>query len=40
MAQRVNWAYRQRNPIERMFRRLKGWRRISTRDDKLAAVII
>jgi putative transposase len=30
-------AYRQRNLIERMFRRLKDWRRIATRDDKLAA---
>ena len=30
-------AYRQRNLIERMFRRLKDWRRIATRYDKLAA---
>ena len=30
-------AYRQRNLIERMFCRLKDWRRISTRYDKLAA---
>jgi putative transposase len=30
-------AYRQRNLIERMFRRLKDWRRIATRDGKLAA---
>ena len=29
-------AYRQRNLIERMFRRLKDWRRIATRYDKLA----
>jgi transposase len=30
-------AYRQRNVIERMFCRLKDWRRIATRYDKLAA---
>ena len=30
-------AYRQRNLIERMFCRLKDWRRIPTRYDKLAA---
>ena len=30
-------AYRQRNIIERMFCRLKDWRRIATRYDKLAA---
>jgi putative transposase len=30
-------AYRQRNLIERMFCRLKDWRRIGTRYDKLAA---
>jgi transposase len=30
-------AYRQRNAIERMFGRLKDWRRIATRYDKLAA---
>lgn len=29
-------AYRQRNAIERMFCRLKDWRRIATRYDKLA----
>lgn len=29
-------AYRQRNVIERMFCRLKDWRRIATRYDKLA----
>jgi transposase len=29
-------AYRQRNPIERMFARLKDFRRIATRYDKLA----
>ena len=29
-------AYRQRNTIERMFCRLKDWRRIATRYDKLA----
>ncbi len=29
-------AYRQRNIIERMFCRLKDWRRIATRYDKLA----
>jgi transposase len=29
-------AYRQRNLIERMFCRLKDWRRIATRYDKLA----
>jgi transposase len=28
--------YRQRNVIERMFSRLKDWRRIATRYDKLA----
>lgn len=27
--------YRQRNRVERLFRRLKGWRRIFTRYDKL-----
>jgi transposase len=30
-------AYRQRNLIERMFCRLKDWRRIATRYDKLSA---
>ena len=30
-------AYRRRNLIERMFCRLKDWRRIATRYDKLAA---
>jgi transposase len=30
-------AYRQRNLIERTFSRLKDWRRIATRYDKLAA---
>jgi transposase len=30
-------AYRQRNLIERMFGRLKDWRRVATRYDKLAA---
>jgi putative transposase len=30
-------AYRQRNLIERMFCRLKDWRRIATRYDKLAS---
>ena len=30
-------AYRQRNLIERMFCRLKDWRRVATRYDKLAA---
>jgi putative transposase len=30
-------AYRQRNLIERMFCRLKDWRRIATRYDRLAA---
>jgi putative transposase len=30
-------AYRHRNLIERMFCRLKDWRRIATRYDKLAA---
>ena len=30
-------AYRQRNLVERMFCRLKDWRRIATRYDKLAA---
>jgi transposase len=30
-------AYKQRNLIERMFCRLKDWRRIATRYDKLAA---
>jgi transposase len=29
-------AYRQRNLVERMFCRLKDWRRIATRYDKLA----
>jgi putative transposase len=29
-------AYRQRNQIERMFCRLKDWRRIATRCEKLA----
>jgi putative transposase len=29
--------YKRRNLIERMFRRLKDWRRIATRYDKLAA---
>ena len=31
-------AYRQRNLVERMFCRLKDWRRIATRYDKLAHV--
>ena len=30
-------AYRSRNLVERMFCRLKDWRRIATRYDKLAA---
>jgi transposase len=30
-------AYRQRNLIERMFCRLKDWRRLATRYDKLAS---
>jgi putative transposase len=30
-------AYRQRNLAERMFCRIKDWRRIATRYDKLAA---
>ena len=30
-------SYKQRNLIERMFCRLKDWRRIATRYDKLAA---
>jgi putative transposase len=30
-------AYRHRNLIERMFCRLKDWRRIATRYDKLAS---
>jgi putative transposase len=30
-------AYRRRNIIERMFSRLKDWRRVATRYDKLAA---
>ena len=30
-------AYRDRNLIERAFRRLKDWRRIATRYDKLAS---
>lgn len=30
-------AYKQRNLIERMFCRLKDWRRIATRYDKLAS---
>jgi putative transposase len=30
-------AYRRRNLIERMFRRLKDWRPIATRYDKLTA---
>ena len=30
-------AYRQRNLIERMFCRVKNWRRIATRYDKLVA---
>ena len=29
-------AYRQRNLVERMFCRLKDWRRVATRYDKLA----
>ena len=29
-------AYKQRNRVERMFGRLKDWRRIATRYDKLA----
>ena len=33
-------AYKQRNLVERMFRRLKDWRRVATRYDKLAAIII
>jgi transposase len=33
-------AYRQRNLIERMFCRLKDWRRIATRYDKLAAMVL
>lgn len=30
-------AYKQRNLVERMFCRLKDWRRVATRYDKLAA---
>lgn len=30
--------YRQRNRIERLFRRLKAWRRVFTRYDKLDAM--
>ena len=30
-------AYKQRNLVERMFCRLKDWRRLATRYDKLAA---
>lgn len=30
-------AYKQRNLVERMFYRLKDWRRVATRYDKLAA---
>jgi transposase len=30
--------YRERNPVERLFRRLKGFRRIFTRYDKLDAL--
>ncbi|WP_375154990.1 transposase [Ensifer sp. ENS11] len=33
-------AYRNRNVIERMFCRLKDWRRVATRYDKLAIVHI
>jgi transposase len=29
-------AYRRRNVIERLFRKLKNWRRIATRYDRLA----
>ncbi len=31
-------AYKQRNLVERRFCRLKDWRRIATRYDKLAAI--
>lgn len=31
-------AYKQRNLVERMFCRLKDWRRVATRYDKLAAI--
>lgn len=31
-------AYRQRNQVERLFRRLKGFRRIFTRYDKLDVI--
>ena len=31
-------AYKQRNLVERMYCRLKDWRRIATRYDKLAAI--
>jgi len=33
-------AYRRRNVIERMFGRLKNWRRIATRYDRLASTYI
>lgn len=33
-------AYRRRNVIERMFGRLKNWRRIATRYDRLAATYL
>ena len=32
--------YRQRNAIERMFCRLKDWRRVATRYDRLAATYL
>ena len=32
--------YRRRNEVERLFRRLKGYRRVSTRDDKLDAMFL
>ena len=32
--------YRQRNAVERMFCRLKDWRRVATRYDRLAATYL
>ncbi len=42
---RVPWAhdrelYKRRNEIERLFRRLKGFRRVFTRFDKLDALYL
>lgn len=33
-------AYRRRNIIERMFGKLKNWKRIATRYDRLAAIAL